>query len=68
MQDERLITLESKLAYQEDHIQSLNDALFAMQKQIDQLELTCQRLKDKLADMQNHIPNEIISDQPPPHY
>lgn len=68
MQDDRLMELESKLAYQEDHIQCLNDALIAMQKQIDHLELTCQSLKDKLATAQNAMPNEISANQIPPHY
>ena len=66
MDDDKLINLESKLAYQEDHIQRLNESHYAMQKQIDQLELTCQILKDKLKDVQT--PNEIISDEKPPHY
>lgn len=68
MNEDKLIELESKLAYQEDHIQSLNGSHYVMQKQIDQLELTCQILKDKLKDVQNQTPNEIISDEKPPHY
>jgi len=68
MDQEKLIALESKLAYQEDHIQELNQSIYAMQKQIDQLELNYQIVKDKLSDMQSQMPSEIIGDEKPPHY
>lgn len=68
MNEEKIIALETKLAYQEDHIQELNQSLFAMQKQIEQLELNCQILKDKLSDIQNQMPADIVSDEVPPHY
>ena len=39
MDDKRLTEIETKLAYQEDLIQSLNQIVIMMQKQIDGLEL-----------------------------
>ncbi len=48
MDEERIIELETRLAFQEEHLQALNDVVVAMQKQIDGIELNCDRLKDKL--------------------
>lgn len=61
----RLETLESRLAFQEDTIQQLNDALVGQQTRIDRLEallmLMAQRFGSEAA-----APGPV--DEPPPHY
>jgi SlyX protein len=69
MNEQRLINLETKLAYQEDTIQQLNDVIFAQQKQIDQLELLCQHLVDRLKELaEQHPADNITYTEIPPHY
>ncbi len=48
MDEERIIELETKLSFQEEHLQALNDVVVAMQKQVDGVELLCDRMRDKL--------------------
>ena len=67
--NDRLIELEIKMAYQEDLLHALNNIVTEQQIQIQRLEKTCQLLYDRinsLADESNRtdkIVNEI-----PPHY
>lgn len=68
MNAQKIEELESKLSYQEDHLQELNHALHVMQKQLDNLELTCQVLKDKMGDMESLMPTGVDADEKPPHY
>lgn len=68
MDQQRLIEIETKLAYQEDHIQELNKIIICMQKQIDDLELICKTLKDKVNTMEGLIPANTNIDETPPHY
>lgn len=64
---ERIDTLESRLAFQDDTLQQLNDALVAQQSRIDSLEAEVRRLVEEtstgLTDAQISPP-----DEPPPHY
>jgi len=67
MNDERLITLEMKSAYQEETIQKLDDAIQAQQIRIENLEAANKYLIRKL----NALPesgDEDLNDVPPPHY
>lgn len=48
MDEQRILELEIKLSFQEEHLQALNDVVIAMQKQVDGVELLCNRLQDKL--------------------
>jgi SlyX protein len=68
MIEERLVDLETKLAYQEDTIQALNQVVCEQQKQIDQLAATCKLLVDRIRQLP--VPAEIdnILDEKPPHY
>ena len=68
MSENRLIEIESRLAFQEDHIQALNQAMLVMQKQIDGLETLCQMLKSRLGEMEKLVPIESMPEQKPPHY
>ena len=68
MNDERLVNIETKIAYQEDTIQALNDVVCNQQKQIDQLEATCKLLFDRLKNMSSTKVDESPADEKPPHY
>ncbi len=71
MNDERIIELEIKTAYQEDLLQALNKTVAQQQRAIDRLEATCQLLHDRIkslstASTEKHIGNP--QHEIPPHY
>jgi SlyX protein len=68
MIEERLVDLETKLAYQEDTIQALNSVVCEQQKQIDQLEATCKMLIDRIGQLLIAADMDKIVDEKPPHY
>jgi SlyX protein len=68
MIEKRLVDLETKLAYQEDTIQALNNVVFEQQKQIDQLEATCRLLIDRIGQLAAGTDLQKIIDEKPPHY
>ncbi len=68
MSEERVIELEIKLAYQEDLLQALNQAVADQQKQIGKLEETCKLLNDKIKHLALADRNPAIADERPPHY
>ena len=68
MIEERLVDLETKLAYQEDTIQALNQVVCEQQKQIDQLAATCKLLVDRIRQLSVPAETDAILDEKPPHY
>lgn len=48
MNDNRIIELEIKTAYQEDLLQELNKIVSQQQHQIIRLEVTCKMLNDRI--------------------
>lgn len=64
--EKRFEILETKLAFQEDLIQQLDDALAAQQKQIMELGHQLNVLRSQVKQMETHIPD--IPEPPPPHY
>ncbi|MSS75520.1 MAG: SlyX family protein [Methyloglobulus sp.] len=67
MNEQRLIELEIKTAYQDDLLQELNKIVAQQQHQILLLEKTCQLLHERMSSFRLEQSEEII-DQPPPHY
>ncbi len=67
MSDQRLVEIESKLAYQEQAIKDLNEVVLEQQKQIDKLEETCKYLMDRRSEAPETSGLNII-DEKPPHY
>jgi SlyX protein len=60
--------LQMKVAFQEDTIESLNQALIEQQKQIDDLQFNLKRLDSKVSAIE---PSNMASEKeeaPPPHY
>lgn len=64
-----IIDLQTKLAFQEQTILELDEALRAQQLQIIHLEKMLQRVRDDLVSLQ-HSPDSLAPEQepPPPHY
>jgi len=68
MNDDVIMDLQSKIAYQEDTIQDLGAVVVAMQKQIDGLEITCQALKDRMKEVSSSVGGVSDHEEKPPHY
>lgn len=66
--DERLIEIETKVAYQEYTISELNDVIYRQQQQIDQLERICKALTDRMQDMAETSTSDKGGYEKPPHY
>lgn len=65
--DERLLELETRVAFQEDTIQKLDDALASQQQQIMDLERQVQLLGLQIKDIEA-VPATTGPEAPPPHY
>lgn len=62
---ERLVEIETKLAFHEQAVDRLQAAVREQQKQIERLQALCERLRARSAAG----PAEDVSDEPPPpHY
>ena len=63
----RVTELESRLAFQDDTIQALNDELVEQQRRIERLQLQLAALARRQEDLQGQV-GIVESDGPPPHY
>ena len=68
MHDQRIIDIESKLAYQEDLLGQLNSALSDQQAQLLDLHSLCQSLIERVRSMAEGALAVEASDERPPHY
>jgi SlyX protein len=59
--------LESEIAFLEDTVRQLSDALVEQQARIDQLEAHVRTLADQISEQENDI-EPLGPDDPPPHY
>ncbi|MBC3950244.1 MULTISPECIES: SlyX family protein [Pseudomonas] len=63
----RVTDLESRLAFQDDTIQALNDVLVAQQRALDRLQQQFAAMLKRQEEMGSQF--EIFGeDEPPPHY
>lgn len=68
MNDERIIELEIKAAYQEDLLQALNKIVAGQQQQIDRLEATCRMLNERIKSLSTEGNTGENVEEVPPHY
>lgn len=68
MNDDRLIELEIKAAYQEDLLQELNRIVSLQQSQIGRLEATCRLLNERITSLSIESASVETIDEVPPHY
>jgi SlyX protein len=65
--ESRVMELESRLAFQDDTIQALNDVLVAQQRSLDRLELQITALIKRQEEM-GAQGDGFAEDSRPPHY
>lgn len=65
--DERLTSIEMKLAYMEDFVNQIQDVTVEQAKTIDKLKKEIKMMSDKIRDMSNVMEGDIPNRRPP-HY
>ena len=68
MSDDRFLDIETKLAYQEDLVASLNQIVSDQQRKLDELEAAYRKLVDRVVEQSEELAALRIEDAPPPHY
>lgn len=63
----RVIELESRLAFQDDTIQALNDVLVSQQRALDRLQLQMSAMLKRQEEQSSQF-ETFEQDAPPPHY
>ena len=67
--EDKIIEIETKITFQEQTIEALNEVIINQQKAIDMLTGQLQQLNQKIQEESQHWNNEgIIVDENPPHY
>lgn len=68
--ESRLDELESRLAFQDDLIESLNETITRQDREMARLELRVQTLGEKLNDLAESsvVPGDLPGNEVPPHY
>jgi len=65
--EQRVTDLESRLAFQDDTIQALNDVLVEQQRVVERLQLQMAALLKRQEEMVGQY-SSFEEDAPPPHY
>jgi len=68
MSDDRFLDIETKLAFQEDLVASLNRIVSDQQRKLDELEAAYRKLVDRVVEQSEELAALRIEDAPPPHY
>lgn len=66
--DERVMELETRLAFQDDTIQALNDVLVVQQRAVERLQLQMAALIKRQEEMGGQYGTLEEEEAPPPHY
>ncbi len=66
--DDPIIDLQSRLAFQEQTIQELNEVITDQQQQLDQLREELRILEQRIVSLAETQPVSSEKEPPPPHY
>jgi len=67
--DNKIIDIETKMAFQEETIEQLNDVIINQQKAIDKLQRQLVQLNSKIEEESQHWQTDQNPvDETPPHY
>lgn len=67
MTEERLVNIETKIAFQEDLIEELNKVIYQQQQKLSQLEAVCASLSRHIQSLEAGNDNKSVNERPP-HY
>jgi SlyX protein len=68
MPEDRLIELETKIAYQEETLRVLNEVVTRQQNEIDALQRACRQLAERVERVGQDTFKGTAADEVPPHY
>ena len=68
MSEQRLIELETKLAFQETTINELSEIITSQQERLDILQAAIQELHQRMKSMSEETVRDPSDEPPPPHY
>jgi SlyX protein len=68
MTEERLVNIETKIAFQEDLIEELNKTVYQQQQKLDRLEAICGTLARHIQSMAEPGGDSRTANERPPHY
>lgn len=68
MDEQRMIEIETRLAYQEQALAELNDALTGQQGQLDRLARLTGNLEARIVALAEAAARSEAADERPPHY
>jgi SlyX protein len=68
MDENRLIELETRLAFQDDTLRQLNEVITDQQTRIGELERICRHLIERVARLGDGGQKGSLEDEVPPHY
>jgi len=69
MSEERLVEIETKIAFQEQTIEDLNDVLYEQQQEIERLGSICDALVKRVKELSESTPGiDAPANEKPPHY
>lgn len=67
--DEKIVDLESRLAFQEDSILSFSDQLMQQNKELERMQIQMIAMHKRMQEMARQLEDsEEAGDKPPPHY
>ena len=69
MSEDRIVELETKIAYQDKAIEDLSNIVFKLDRKLEQVKLVCDGLKLKLNSFTEQAGVEVGEhNEKPPHY
>ena len=64
----RLDEMETRLAFQDDTIEALNEVVSRQELELVKLQRALELLARRQVDLASSMPGDAEDDQPPPHY
>lgn len=68
MDEERIVEIETKIAFQENTIKVLNDVVCKQQEEIEQLQRNCKLLFNQMKELSAQSSGDNLKHERPPHY
>ena len=68
MNEERLVNIETKIAFQEDQIEELNKTVYQQQQKLERLAAICEALTRQVVWLSEARNEGMPANERPPHY